>query len=149
MQLLFADKCSLGNICELGECCLEIGIPLGLDKSLARPHSRWSTLSIARIETIDNVHAFNHFSKGTETLLIKKSVSLFPCVDKNLRSSSIWTGGRKDNCSSRVTYFDGIIWNAGGSPFGLNRGITVDSKLRDKAGKNSKETTTIPKRFLC
>lgn len=55
------------------------------------------TFSISCIQLVYDIHPFNDFANGRESLLVKKPVSLGVCVDKYLSCSCIWTSRRKYN----------------------------------------------------
>jgi len=84
-----------------------------------------------------------------KSLFIQKVIALLPRIDENLGRPSAGSSRGKDYSSSLVAHQDRIILNLCVSPLGLNGRIAIDSKLRHKAWKYTKETTSIPKRFAC
>lgn len=168
---------SFRNVREFGKRVLQIRVSFQLNETLVWSLSSWSTFAIASIASVNDIHAFNDASNGSKawfdkngehqtralsmpiedhdetcallTLLVQESVSLFSRIDKDLRSSAIGTGRGKDDRPSLVGDFDGVVGQRGGPPFGLYRGVPVNTKLYHKARQHSEYATLIPEPKVC
>ena len=72
------------DVRELGVGSLQVSVTFGLNQTLVWSLSRGSSLSISSIELIDDVHAFNDLSERRKALLVKETVPLVSCIDKDL-----------------------------------------------------------------
>jgi hypothetical protein len=59
-----------GNVGQFWIAFRKIGISLGLDQTLIGTTATGSTFTVTRVQLVDNIHAFNYYSKGAEPLLV-------------------------------------------------------------------------------
>mmetsp|Transcript_84514 Transcript_84514/g.176834 ORF Transcript_84514/g.176834 Transcript_84514/m.176834 type:complete len:298 (+) Transcript_84514:168-1061(+) len=119
----------------------EVGIALGLHLLLVGSAAGWGALAIAGIELIHDIHAFDYFTNGRETLIVQESVVLE--VNEELGRSSIGTCHGICQTATGVRDLVGVVRDGGLPPLCGDGGRSRDAKLSHEVMDNPEESNIL------
>lgn len=123
----------------------QVGVSLQLDLGLTGAFASRGSFSVACIQLIYDIHAFDDPSDGTESLIIEESIALITRVDENLSCAAVGTSRGKDNGSTGVCDLDGVVLEDLSTPLTLHGRVTVDAKLSNESRNHAKNSAFVPK----
>mmetsp|Transcript_124625 Transcript_124625/g.360529 ORF Transcript_124625/g.360529 Transcript_124625/m.360529 type:complete len:261 (-) Transcript_124625:401-1183(-) len=148
LAIALISKTGRLNVGKLGVGILQVCITLRLNEALVRSLSGGCPLTVSGIKFINDIHSLDNLTKRREALFVQESIPFLASVEKDLCGATVGPGGGKDNSSTCIRYLHRIVGNALRSPLALDFGVSIDSKLSNKAWKNSENSGIIVKLLL-
>src|SRR6516225_9047068 len=102
---------------------------------MSRAHAAARSFAVARVQPVDDAHAFYDLSRWGETHRVE--ARLIARVDVNLRRTSIWAGHSKRERPAHVAVLHGIVGEPLVLPNLRNHGIPRNAELRESAGNHA------------
>ena len=87
------------------------------------------------------LHAFGDFAERGESLLIQECVVAE--IYEELRGARVGAGGGEGDGAGAIGFFDGIIFEVGGSPGVIHFGMRAEAELDDEAGNYAEKSGAV------
>ena len=107
----------------------------------SRTHAAARSFAVARVQLVDDAHAFLDLAKWREAHRVK--ARLIARIDVNLRRTSVWAGHSKRERPSHVAVLHGIVGELFVLPNLRNHGIARNTELYESAGNHAVEPRII------